>query len=116
MLARAIPLVVVGSFPEQCSKQRATLYTVGQCVSTSMTWSSSDDNSPPLFSPLHLKRYAGLVKLQSSPQSFNCIKKKFNFIPWNLIFYVFLSNLILILLILIYFSFNLFLIGFYFLI
>jgi hypothetical protein len=43
-----------------------------------MTWSSSDDNSPPLFSPLHLKRYAGLAKIQSGPQSFNYIKKQFS--------------------------------------
>jgi hypothetical protein len=43
-------------------------------------------------------------------------KNNFQFHPLEFDFYVFLSNLILILLILIYFSFNLFLIGFYFLI
>jgi hypothetical protein len=86
---------------------------VRRCVSTFMTWRSFGDNSTPplLFYLLHLKRHDGLAKLKSGPQSFNYIEFDlfiFNFIHWHLIFYVFLSNLILILLIHIYFAFNLF--------
>jgi len=47
---------------------------------------------PHLFSLLHLKMCVGLEKLQSGPQSFNCIECDlyfFNFIHWHLIFYVF---------------------------
>jgi hypothetical protein len=72
---------------------------------------------PHLFSLLHLKRCAGLARLQSGAQSFNCIEFNlfiFQFYPLTINFLCFfLSNLILILipnyLLLIFF------IGFYFL-
>ena len=71
--------------------------------------------SSPLFSLLHLKRCVGLAKLQSGPHSSNCIEFDLFLLQFHsLVFDFFLSNLIFILLIPIYFAFNLFLIGFYF--
>ena len=111
--------VIVDSLPGRCPKQHATLKMVRWCVSASMARMSSDNNfsSPHLFSFIHLNRRAGLIKLQSGPQSFNYIELElfvFQFYPSTFYFLYFLSNLILILLILIYFAFNLFLIRFYF--
>jgi len=81
---------------------------------------SSNDNFSPssLFSFLHLKRCTGLAKLQNIPQSFNCIEfNLFVFSISSLDIYLlcfFLSNLIVILFISIYFVFNLFLLDFSF--
>jgi len=87
---------------------------------TSIARRSSNDNFSPssLFSLLHLKRCTGLTKLQNIPQSFNCIEfNLFIFSISSLNIYLlcfFLSNLIVILLISIYFVFNPFLLDFIF--
>ena len=70
---------------------------------------------PSLFSLLHLKRYIGLVKLMSGPQSFNCIEFDlfvFNFIPCHLNFFFIKFNPLC--LIPFYFAFIFFILNFIF--
>jgi hypothetical protein len=67
---------------------------------------------PFFFSLLHLKMCVGLAKLQGDPQSFNCIEFdlvvfQFHQLTFDFLWF-FLSNLIIILLIPIYFAFNIF--------
>jgi hypothetical protein len=114
-------LVVVGSFSRWRSKHHATLYMVGRCMLASMKRRSSCDNfsCSPFFFYLS-STSKGMIALQgckSSPQSFNCIEFDlfvFQFHSLTFYFFVFLSNLIIILLISIYFAFNLFLLDFIF--
>jgi hypothetical protein len=67
------------------------------------------------FSPLHLKMWTDLAKLQSDPQLFNCFE--FNLFVFQLrpltfdFLCFFLSNLIFIFFISIYFVFNFFLLN-----
>jgi hypothetical protein len=70
---------------------------------------------PSLFSLLHLKRYIGLAKLLSGPQSFNCIEFDlfvFNFIPCHLNFFFIKFNPLC--LIPFYFAFIFFILNFIF--
>ena len=113
-------LMAVGNPSGQCPKQHTTLYMVGWCMSTFIAWKSALATifSFPFLSLSSTSK--GVLTLQNCKVIFNflivsnLIYLLFNFIIWYLIFYVFLSNLILILLISIYFSFNLFMIRFYF--
>ena len=97
--------VIVGPILVWFSKHRATFYTVvGLHVSTTKARQSSYDNFyPPLSFPMQNCKMTLNLLIVS-----NLIYLFFNFIHWLLTFYVFLSNLIIVLLIPIYFTFNLF--------
>jgi hypothetical protein len=111
-------LVAIGSLLRRCLKHRAILYIVGRHVLASMERRSFDDNVFP--SPSFLSTSKGVLTLQSCKMVLNylivlnLIYLFINFIIRHLIFYVFLSNLILIIMIPIYFAFNIFLLNFIF--
>ena len=111
--------VIIGSLLRRCLKHRSTLYVVGWHELAFMERRSSDDNFFPPLSFLSTSK--GVLTLQSCKVVLNplivsnLIYLFFNFIIRHLTFYVFfLSNLILIILIPIYFAFNIFLLDFIF--
>jgi len=106
--------MIVGGLLEWILKHRATLYLVGQRVSAFMAQKNSFDNFlVPFFSLSFTLK--GVLTLQNCKVVINLLIVSnliylfFNFIYWHLLLiFIFLSNLIFILLIPIYFAFNIF--------